>query len=132
MKRSICLLFIIILTTLLYASPPVNPFIGTWEGSIEGFDFNIVFMYDNMCIITVKVVQDGREITEETNGTYSYDDIYIRINGTFNNSRIQGLGRINWYWPYAFVNNNNTTFRMRIIPPGSNSRTLVTFFRTFS
>ena len=110
--------------------PQENRFIGEWEVVIGNYNFNIVFMYSNICIITAKVVQDGREIVEDVNGTWSFDDNIIRINGIFRNSKIRNLNLINWVSVYTFTNSNNSAFNMLVIPPGSSNQVRVSFART--
>ena len=129
MKRPIILLYITILGVALHAASavPENRFIGEWEGSIEGYHFNIVFMYDNMCNITVKTVQDGAEITVDTEGTWSCDEDIIRINGNFPKSKIKNLNRINWTSVYIFLNNDQSAFNMNITLPGAGKQTRISF-----
>ena len=104
-------------------------FIGEWQGSAGEYDINIMFMYSNMCVITVKSVQDGREVSEETNGTWSCDDNIIRINGSFPNAKIRGLSRINWTSVYSFNNNDKSAFSLLVTPPGGSRLTRVSFER---
>jgi TolB-like protein len=111
--------------------PQENRFIGEWSGGLEGYDFNIVLLHSNMCIISVKSTQGGITITEETNGTWSFDENTIRINGNFVNSRINGLGRINWTSIYTFTNSDNSSFNMMITPPGGSRQTRISFARIF-
>ena len=137
MKKSILLLGILVLGMTLSAQAETNPFIGEWEGGVPGWNFTIVFMYNNMCIITVKTVQDGREIAEEADGYWTYDENFyggtlIRINGNFPNSRIRGLSRINWRSVYTFSNAGDTAFSMLITPPNGNAQTQISFARIFS
>jgi hypothetical protein len=118
---------------MLHAAPPIafreNPFIGEWAASIEKYDYNIVFMLSNMCIITVKTIQDDREIIEEVNGTWSYDDDRIRINANFPRSKIRDLSRIEWVSVYSFNNNDGTAFNMNIPLPENNNPVRVSFSR---
>ena len=130
MKRIICLLCMAVITAALVALPSENPFIGTWEGSIDNFFFKIVFMYDNMCIIDVKAVQNGKHISMETDGSYSYTENIIRISGSFPDSGLHGLSRINWKEAYVFVNKNNTAFNINVDVPGSGKRVTLSFART--
>ena len=113
--------------------PQGNRFAGEWEGGIDGYDFNIVFLNSNQCIVKVIAVQAGGiEITEETNGTWSADENIIRINASFSNSRIRGLRRINWSSVYTFTNAENSAFNMMITPPNGNRQVRISFVRTFS
>lgn len=131
MKRAIILLCVAAFGAAVHATPavPENRFIGEWEGSIEGYDFNIVFMYSNTCIITVKAVRNGEEITEDTNGTWSCDENVVRINGSFPNSKIPNLNRISWTSAYVFTNSSNSAFNILVIPPGAGTRIRISFAR---
>jgi hypothetical protein len=130
MKKIIAVLISIIFSVTLSASPvaQVNPFLGEWEAHEAGLDFNIVFMHSNRSIITVRTLQDGVEIVEETYGTWSFDENIIRVSGSFSNSRIQGLNRINWVSVYRFLNLDNSAFRINGTLP-NNERTQLTFTR---
>jgi TolB-like protein len=109
--------------------PRPNLFTGEWEAYIDNVTYNILFMYSNMCIITVKALREGKEIIEDTNGTWSFDDDIIRINGNFTNSEIPGLGRINWTSVYTFTNNDQSSFNMLISPHGTANPVRVSFAR---
>jgi len=114
--------------------PQGNRFAGEWEGSIDGYDFNIVFLNSNQCRITITATQpDGSEITAEVNGTWSADENIIRINATVPSSAgIRGLRRINWSSVYTFTNAENSAFNMMITPPNSNRQVRISFMRTFT
>jgi TolB-like protein len=110
--------------------PLENFFIGEWAASSGGFSYNIVLMHSNMCIITVKTVQNGREIEADANGTWSYDKDFLRINGNFSNSGIKGLTGINWSSLYRFNNTDNSSFNIMIPSPVNNKEsTRVNFAR---
>jgi len=112
--------------------PRENPFTGEWEGFVDDYEFNILFLYSNMCIITITVMQNGREIREETNGTWSYDDNVIRVSGNFANSKISNLRRVNWTSVYTFSNNDNSAFNMLLTLPGDTIQKRISFIRTFN
>jgi TolB-like protein len=109
--------------------PQPNVFAGEWESSVGGVTYNLLFMRSNMCIITVKALHDGKEITEDTNGTWSFDDNIIRINGVFRNSKLPGLGAINWTSVYAFNNSGNSSFNILITPLGAADQVRANFAR---
>ena len=109
--------------------PKENRFIGEWEVVVENYNFYIVFMSSNVCSITARAAHNGMEITEETKGTWSYDDNTIRINANFPNSKIRNLGRISWSGIYAFNNNDNSAFNMNITPPEGSAPVRASFAR---
>ncbi|MDR2717648.1 MAG: hypothetical protein LBB89_06245 [Treponema sp.] len=131
MKKIICLFGMAIFgIAAIHAAPPVavvEYFIGEWQGSAGEYDINIVLMHSNTCIITVKTEQDGREVTEDANGTWSCDEDIIRINGSFPHSKIKGFTRINWRSVYTFNNSDNSAFNMLVTPPGGSTQTRISF-----
>jgi hypothetical protein len=132
MKKTIILLCMVVLGMAVFAAPAENPFIGEWHGSVEGYDFIILLMHSNMCIITVTTIYDDSELTEEAEGTWSYDNNIIRVNAAFRNSKIPGINRLSWISTYNFLSNDNTTFSILITPPGGGRQTRVIFSRVFS
>ena len=133
-RNIISFFFFLLFASLLHAAPTVseNPFIGEWESFVDDYEFNILFLHSNMCIITITLVQNGKEIREETNGTWSYDGNVIKVNGNFSNSQIPNLHRLNWTSVYTFSNNDNSAFNMLLTLPGSNTLKRISFFRTYS
>ncbi|MDR2158572.1 MAG: hypothetical protein LBP23_00725 [Treponema sp.] len=109
--------------------PQPNIFAGEWEAYVDNAAYTVLFMHSNMCIITVKALQDGTEIVEDCNGTWSFDDHIIRINGVFRNSKIRGLGGINWTSVYTFNNSGNSSFNMLITPHGASAPVRASFAR---
>jgi hypothetical protein len=133
MKRSICLFSLaFLLAAALTASPPSaesGVFIGEWQGGAGDYEFNIVFMYDNTCIITVTTEQNGREIKQDAYGSWSCDKDIIRINGTFSNPEIKGLKKISWKSVYTFNNGEKSAFSILVAPPDSKTLARITFER---
>ncbi|MCL2804564.1 MAG: CsgG/HfaB family protein [Treponema sp.] len=127
MKKIICLLFISIFgITALCANPN---FIGSWTATVEynhSIDTYKIILSDNgRC--TVKVSNNNAE--QETNGNWSYDGTFFRLNAIFRNAKLSYLSSIQWASVVNFFPDGNSFhIQDRISTNGTRAR--ITFFKT--
>ena len=127
MKNHSCFLFITLLTiTPLHANPNL---IGTWEATVEynrQFDTYKINLSDNgRC--TVEVSNDNAK--QETNGNWSFDGTFFRLNATFRNARLSYLPSIAWVSVVNFEPDGNS-FHIQDRTSTNGTRTRITFFKT--
>lgn len=96
-----------------------NLFVGEWEANINNNKITLELLNENFCYITIKTYINRKEIVETTQGTYSFDENIIRLNGTFFNSKIQNINSINWISLYQFNNIQKSSFSI-LIPDFNN------------
>ena len=127
MKKIICFLFITIFGIItLYANPNL---IGTWTAIIEynrSFDTYKINLSDNgRC--TVEVSNDNAK--QETNGNWSYDGTFFRLNATFRNARLSYLPSIAWASVVNFTPDGNS-FHIQDRTSTNGTRARIKFFKT--
>jgi len=127
MKRYI-ILFSIALSSFI--SLHANPnFIGTWTATVEynrQFDTYKINLSDNgRC--TVEVSNDNAK--QETNGNWSFDGTFFRLNATFRNARLSYLPNIAWSSVLNFSADNNS-FNILGRNATNGTQTRITFFKT--
>jgi hypothetical protein len=95
-------------------APSNTVFRGTWNGTVayaEGNQnyrdlYSIVLFDDSTAIITVRTRQNGREIQQDSDGYWSHDDTFFRLEGDFLNPLIPRLESLTWTSVYTLDNNN--------------------------
>jgi hypothetical protein len=127
MKKYICILFVAIFSiTTLHATPS---FIGTWTATVEynrQFDTYKINLSDNgRC--TVEVSNDNAK--QETNGNWSFDGTFFRLNATFRNARLSYLTSIAWASVVNFAPDGNS-FHIQDRTSTNGTRARITFFKT--
>ncbi|MDR0502829.1 MAG: CsgG/HfaB family protein, partial [Treponema sp.] len=104
-------------------------FIGSWTATVEynrSFDTYKINLSDNgRC--TVKVSNDNTE--QETNGNWSFDGTFFRLNATFRNAKLTHLPSIQWASVVNFASDNNS-FNIQDRTSTNGIRARITFFRT--
>jgi hypothetical protein len=111
--------------------PIENIFSGAWTTDIlyDGIidSYTITFTDVNRCTVKVTSLVDGREISEEGQGTYSFNGDILKIMAVFRNSRIAHVNNIQWTSVIS-VNGNSRSFNMLVKPSSeSNNQVRVTF-----
>jgi hypothetical protein len=80
--------------------PVENIFAGTWQADIphDGIidTYTLTFTGANRLTVRVASLLDGREITEEAPGTYSFDGTILKITAALRNSKIPHIAGIQW------------------------------------
>jgi hypothetical protein len=66
--------------------------------------YNIVLFDDSTAIITVRTREKDGEIQQDTDGYWSYDDTFFRLEGDFLNPVIPRLGSLKWTSVYTLDN----------------------------
>jgi len=127
MKRTIIILCLTVFgLTSLHATPN---FIGTWTATVEynrQFDTYKMNLSDNgRC--TVEVSNDNSR--QETNGNWSFDGTFFRLNATFRNARLSYLPSIQWASVVNFAPDGNS-FHIQDRTSTNGTRARITFFKT--
>jgi TolB-like protein len=107
------------------AKMPVGEiFTGVWSANIgygNTYDtYAITFAGNNRCSLKVTGMVEGQEISQETQGTYSFDGNIFKLNALFRNPQIAHVANVQWT-SIAGFNDGNTAFNI-LIPSGTNSR----------
>jgi TolB-like protein len=80
--------------------PAENIFSGAWTADIphDGVIdiYTITFTGANRCAVRVTSLVSGRELSEEAQGSYSYDGDILKITAVLRNSKIPHLNSIQW------------------------------------
>jgi hypothetical protein len=127
MKKNILIFCIAVFcAAVVYANPN---FIGTWTATVEynhSFDtYKINFSDNGRC--TVEVSNDNAK--QETNGNWSFDGTFFRLNATFRNVRLSYLPSIQWVSVVNFAPDGNS-FHIQDRTSTNGTRARITFFKT--
>jgi hypothetical protein len=111
--------------------PAENIFTGTWVADIPHDDiidtYTVTFTGANRCTVRVTSLLSFGEITEEAQGTYSYDGDIFKITAVFRNSRIPHVKSIQWSSVIS-IGDGSRSFNMLAKPTGTSSNQVrVTF-----
>jgi hypothetical protein len=102
-----------------------NIFTGTWTSDIlhDGIidTYTITFTGANRCTVRVTSMVNGWEITEQRQGTYSYNDDILRITAVFRNSKIPHISSIQWLSVIS-IDGGNTSFNMLAKPTSTSTQ----------
>jgi hypothetical protein len=87
---------------------------GTWNTTVTYNDGNknyrdlyqIELFEDNTCIVTVSAQENGRELRQDADGYWSYDDTFFRLECEFINPVISRLPSLRWTSVYTLDSNN--------------------------
>ncbi|MDR1466672.1 MAG: CsgG/HfaB family protein [Treponema sp.] len=111
-------IFIILVILPLSATPL---FSGTYSGNVvhngSPLVYRITFKSASICSLQAVSTVDGKEITQETEGVYSYDNTFFRLNAVFRSPRIPNINTIQWVSVISF--NGDTSFNILIKPDSS-------------
>jgi hypothetical protein len=109
--RKCAFLLLLAVSGLAFAQPK-NPFAGsTWQGRVSYRDsynrprtdtYELVLAANGTCIITVQSRQDGRELFQEADGLWSYDNSFFRVECDFPTGEIKYLPSLAWASLYQF------------------------------
>jgi hypothetical protein len=110
MKKIICAFAFVILCVFAYAqSAPFTE--GRWQGRISYKDaggktrsnfYELVFVANGSCIVTVSGKQDGVEVFQDADGLWSFDDTFFRLECDFPDPVFDYLSAIHWVSVYQF------------------------------
>jgi hypothetical protein len=117
-------------------SPPpasANPFAtGRWQGRIAYKDadgiqhsdlYELVFVPNGTCIVTVITKENGKDLTQDGDGLWSYDNDFLRVECDFMDPVIARLPGIRWVSVYQF-DNLRTRFTL-LVPPHEGAKSNV-------
>jgi hypothetical protein len=112
-------------------------FNGTWntivtynDGNNEYRDlYHIELFEDSTCIVTVSAQENGREVRQDADGYWSYDDTFFRLECEFINPVIPRLGSLRWTSVYTLDNNNRRLVLLVNPAPGAGNTIRVTLAR---
>lgn len=129
MNKYVILIFFVIFSTTIYANPVLN---GTYTGNIthngSPLTYRITFKSASICSIQVVSVINGREVSQETEGTYSYDNTFFRVNAVFRNPVIPNINNIQWVSVASF--NGENSFNIFITPDNTvNNQVRIVFIK---
>jgi hypothetical protein len=124
MRKLLVLLFIL---AVEQGFAQQTPFTGTWTGDAVTDDrsitYKITFRGKGGCTVKASAIINDREVEQEAAGSYSYTGGRLKLNASFKQSRIPGLGRLQWVSTVALGEDGNS-FNI-IVEPDSVSRELV-------
>ena len=99
--------------------PIVNIFTGTWTADVLHDDiidtYTITFIGTNRCTVKILSFFNESEISEEGQGTYSFDGTILKITTVLRNSRIPHINNIQWS-SIISIGVGNKSFNMLIKP----------------
>jgi hypothetical protein len=89
-----------------------NPFAGgRWQGRIVYKDsggishselYELILVPNGSCIVTVSGKQDGQDVVQDTDGLWSFDETFFRLECDFPDPVFEHLSAINWVSVYQF------------------------------
>jgi TolB-like protein len=111
--------------------PAENIFSGSWTADLLHDDiidtYTFTFTGSNRCTVKVTSLEKGLELTEEVQGTYSFDGSIFKVTAIFKNSKIPHLSSIQWSSVIS-IGDGNRSFNMLAKPTGvGNNQVRVTF-----
>jgi hypothetical protein len=99
----------------LPVSSSSNPFLtpegARWQGRINYQDagglrhndlYEIIFVANGTCIVSVRAKENGKELFQDGDGLWSYDDNILRVECDFLDPTIERLPSIRWTSVYQF------------------------------
>ena len=99
-------------------------------GARHSVFYEIIFVSNGSCIITVQTKEKGKDLFQDSDGLWSFDENFLRIEGEFANPQIEGLPDFRWVSVYQFDAPGNR-FTLLIPPyPGAKTNVRVQFIRT--
>jgi hypothetical protein len=100
------------------------------EGELRLDQYEIIFVKNNTCIVTVRSKENGVELYQDGDGVWSYDDDFLRIECGFPRAAISRLPGIDWVSVYQF-DLNLSRFTLLVPPyPGAERNVRVSFVQT--
>jgi hypothetical protein len=117
--KKFCVLCLCVFAVMpLFADPP---FSGTYTASFvrngSPVTWRITFRGASACVLQAAALVNGREVSQETEGSYSWDKTFLRINAVFRNPRIPDIGRVQWSSVVSF--NGDNSFNILVTPDSS-------------
>jgi len=111
--------------------PSTGKFGGVWSGTINHTvagqqyrDTYSVILYDNgSCWVTIKTQENGRTLTQEDEGIWSYDHTILKIECEFLNPEIPRIRNIKWLSVYQ-LENGDKRLTILVKPSASASSTV--------
>jgi hypothetical protein len=135
MRKSIFPVVFLVCGGLCFAQSP-NPFLTTygtrWQGRISYTDessvrhsdlYEIIFVANGTCIVSVRTTENGRELFQDGDGLWSYDENFLRVECDFIDSVIEHLPSIRWVSVYQFDTPLNR-FTL-LVPPYPDAKNVV-------
>jgi hypothetical protein len=125
-------------------APPVpspvrqdSTFGGTWNTTVAYSDggknyrdrYQIELFEDSTCIVTVSTQENGREVQQDADGYWSYDDTFFRLECEFINPVIPRLESLRWTSVYTLDNNNRRLVLLVNPAPGVRNTVRATLVR---
>jgi hypothetical protein len=137
--KKLTIIFLLTAATILSPALPDNPFAGSrWQARVSYRDadnrsrsdtYEIVLAANGTCIVTVTTRQNGKELFQDADGLWSYDDRFFRLECDFPDAEIDYLPYINWSSVYQFDTMQNR-FTLLVKPyPDANATVRVSFVR---
>jgi hypothetical protein len=93
-------------------APSSNPFTGgRWQGRVSykysgGVSrselYELILVPDGTCIVTVSGRQDGAEVFQDTDGLWSFDETFFRLDCDFPEPVFRHLPAVRWASIYQF------------------------------
>jgi hypothetical protein len=93
-------------------APAANPFTGgRWQGRIAYKDsdgisrrelYELILVPNGTCIVTVSGNQNGRDVVQDTDGLWSFDETFFRLECDFPDPALEHLSSIKWASVYQF------------------------------
>jgi hypothetical protein len=116
--------------------PPVSDakFVGTWNAVVTYKDGNqnyrdsykIELFDDSTCNISVSAKENGKELWQDADGTWSYDDTFFRLECDFLHPVIFRLPSLRWTSVYTLDTNNRRLVLLVYPAPGVRNTVKVT------
>jgi TolB-like protein len=110
--------------------PQPELFTGTWSADIPyngGFDtYEISFLPDNRCSVRATSTVNGKTVSQDAQGSYSYDGTFFKLNALFRNVVIPHIQGLQWTSVTTF-NANNSAFNILAAPADKADPVRVTF-----
>jgi hypothetical protein len=110
MKKAFLVFLLAFLAVSAFAQS--NPFTGgRWQGRISYKDsrgvtrselYELILVPNGTCIVTVSGKQDGADLFQDTDGLWSFDENFFRLECEFLEPVFEHLPAVNWASVYQF------------------------------
>jgi hypothetical protein len=118
-KQFVCLVVFIIIAGMPLCVAP--PFSGTYVENIVNnglpLTYRITFKSASVCSLQVSAFVNGKEVSQEAEATYSYDNTFFRLNVVFREPRISNIYSVQWVSIISF--NGDSSFSILVAPDNS-------------
>jgi hypothetical protein len=112
MKKVLFVFLLVLLAGTVVFAQSADPFSGSrWQGRVNYRDaggasrselYELILVPNGTCIVTISGKQDGRDVFQDADGLWSFDETFFRLECDFFDPVFEHIPGINWASVYQF------------------------------